>query len=165
MYVQLNCAIIDPDETNRQELAAFLGRMGVHVVCQLPTGEQLPALLGRTDAPQLVLANLDPGAHDNLRKISHLPRQYPNISFFLMSQVLDANLLMEAMHLGVKEFIPASDERGQALVGGGTGCPEHGDGQTGADHPRGPDDRRMRIDDSRLQRRRFAGQEWQDRAG
>ncbi len=57
-------------------------------------------------APQLVLANLDPAAQDNLRKIAHLPRQYPNISFFLMSQVLDANLLMEAMHLGVKEFIP-----------------------------------------------------------
>lgn len=106
MYVQLNCAIIDPDETNRQELASFLGRMGVHVVCQLPTGEQLPALLGRSDAPQLVLANLDPGAQDNLKKIAHLPRQYPNVSFFLMSQVLDANLLMEAMHLGVKEFIP-----------------------------------------------------------
>ena len=41
-----------------------------------------------------------------LKKVSHLPRQYPNISFFLMSQVLDPHLLMEAMHLGVKEFIP-----------------------------------------------------------
>ncbi len=106
MYVQLNCAIIDPDETNRQELAVFLGRLGVHVVCQLPTIEQLPTLLGRSDAPQLVLANLDPGAQDNLRRLAHLPRQFPNVSFFLMSQVLDANLLMEAMHLGVKEFIP-----------------------------------------------------------
>ena len=35
-----------------------------------------------------------------------LPRQFPAVSFFVMSQVMDANLLMEAMHLGVKEFIP-----------------------------------------------------------
>jgi pilus assembly protein CpaE len=50
--------------------------------------------------------NLDPNASENLKKIGHLPRQFPNISFFAMSQLIDANLLMEAMHLGVKEFIP-----------------------------------------------------------
>jgi pilus assembly protein CpaE len=41
-----------------------------------------------------------------LKKVGQLPRQFPNISFFVLSQLLDANLLMEAMHLGVREFIP-----------------------------------------------------------
>jgi len=106
MYVSLNCVIIDGDAANRQELAVFLGKFGVHVVAQLPVCDSLPALLSRSDAPQLVLLNLDPNTQETLRRIGHLPRQYPTVSFFVMSQVLDANILMEAMHLGVREFIP-----------------------------------------------------------
>ncbi len=106
MYVQLTCVIVDADETNRQELAGFLERFGIHIVAQLPTVDALGNLLARPEGPQLVLVNLDPNAPDTLKRIAHLPRQYPNVSFFLMSQVLDANLLMEAMHLGVREFIP-----------------------------------------------------------
>jgi pilus assembly protein CpaE len=106
MYVQLNCVIVDADEANRQELAAFLNSMGVNVMAQLPAADGLSSLLGRPDAPQLVIVNLDPGAQESLKKIGHLPRQFTGTSFFLMSELLDANLLMEAMHLGVKEFIP-----------------------------------------------------------
>jgi pilus assembly protein CpaE len=106
MYVQLNSVIVDSDGVNRQELATFLGAFGVNLVAQLPSVDSLPALLQRSDAPQLAIVNLDPGASDNLKKIAQLPRQFPNTSFFVMSQVLDANLLMEAMHLGVREFIP-----------------------------------------------------------
>lgn len=106
MFVQLTCAIVDADASNRQEMAAFLSRFGIPVVAQLATVDGLPALLSRSDAPQLVIVNLDPNAHASLRAIGHLPRQNPAISFFVMSQLLDANLLMEAMHLGVKEFIP-----------------------------------------------------------
>src|SRR3954469_18779167 len=106
MFVQLNCAIIGSDDANRQELANFLHTFGVNLVGQVATAEQLSQLLARSDAPQLVIVNLDPGASDNLRKIAAMPRQFPNVSFFVMSQVLDPNLLMEAMHCGVKEFIP-----------------------------------------------------------
>lgn len=106
MFVQLNAVIIDSDDTNRQELAHFLTGFGVNLVGQYATPEPLAALLGRADAPQLVIVNLDPNAQENLKKVGHLPRQFANISFFAMSQVIDANLLMEAMHLGVKEFIP-----------------------------------------------------------
>jgi pilus assembly protein CpaE len=106
MYVQLNAAIIDADATNRQELANFLATFGVHLVAQFPNCESLTGLLGRGDAPQLVIVNLDPSAPDNLKRISTLPRQFPNTSFFVMSTSLDPELLMEAMHLGVKEFIP-----------------------------------------------------------
>jgi pilus assembly protein CpaE len=78
----------------------------VHLSAQFASCESLTGLLGRSDAPQLVIVNLDPGAQDNLKKISTLPRQFPNTSFFVMSTSLDPELLMEAMHLGVKEFIP-----------------------------------------------------------
>lgn len=106
MYVQLNAAIIDSDVNNRQELASFLSNFGVNVIAQLPSTEQLPPLLSRSDAPQLVIINLDPGAPENLKRVGHLPRQFSNVSFLVMSTALDAELLMEAMHLGVKEFIP-----------------------------------------------------------
>jgi len=106
MYVQLNSVIIDADNANRQELANFLGQFGINPTAQLASVDGLSALLSRGDAPHLVIVNLDPGAHENLKKVGKLPREFPNVSFFLMSHTLDANLLMEAMHLGVKEFIP-----------------------------------------------------------
>jgi len=106
MYVQLNCAIIDADPTNLQELTTFLGQFGVNVVAAAATPDGLPSLLGKQDAPQLVIVNLDPSAHETLKRIENMPRQYPSVSFFVMSQTMDATLLMDAMHLGMKEFIP-----------------------------------------------------------
>ena len=105
MYVQLNTVIVDGDPANRQELANFLSAFGVNIMAQYPNADALPTVLARSDAPQLCIVNLDPGAHENLKKIATLPRQFPGISFFLMSQVLDPNLLMEAMHIGIREFI------------------------------------------------------------
>jgi pilus assembly protein CpaE len=118
MYVQLNSVIVDPDTTNRQELATFLGQFGINPIAQLASVDGLNGLLARGDAPQLVILNLDPNAHDNLKKLGKLPREYPNISFFAMSSMLDANLLMDAMHMGVKEFIPLpiSEEKFAAAV-------------------------------------------------
>ncbi|MEO6434404.1 MAG: AAA family ATPase [Tepidisphaeraceae bacterium] len=118
MYVQLNSVIVDADTANRQELAGFLGQFGINPTAQLANVDGLPALLTRSDAPQMVIVNLDPEAHENLRKVGRLPREFPNVSFFLMSHTLDANLLMEAMHLGVKEFIPLpiAEEKFSAAV-------------------------------------------------
>jgi pilus assembly protein CpaE len=118
MYVQLNSVIIDADTTNRAELATFLGQFGVNPMAQLTTVDSLHALLSRGDAPQLVIVNLDPDAHENLKKVGKLPREFPNVAFFLMSHVLDATLLMDAMSLGVKEFIPLpiSEEKFGAAV-------------------------------------------------
>src|SRR5204863_32253 len=74
MYVQLSAVIIDADSTNRQELANFLTGFGLSLVAQLPSTEQLPSLLGRPDSPQVVIVNLDPGAHESLKQIGHRPR-------------------------------------------------------------------------------------------
>src|ERR1700677_4518349 len=106
MYVQMNCVIVDADNTNREELAAFLVRFGALPVAQFPNVEPLAGVLGKPDGPLLAIINLDPNPADCLRKIATLPRQFPAVNFFLMSQTVDPNLLMEAMHLGIKEFIP-----------------------------------------------------------
>ena len=106
MFVQLNAIVVDADAGNRDEMGAFLSQHGVHVAARLGNADGLPKLLQASDAPQLVVINLDPGAHETLKKVGHLPRQFPGVSFFAMSQVMDAHLLMDAMHLGIKEFIP-----------------------------------------------------------
>jgi pilus assembly protein CpaE len=106
MFVQLNAIVIDPDPGNRSEMSAFLTQRGVHVVQQLGGTDTLANVLNRSDAAQLVVINLDPNPTETLKRIGHLPRQFPAASFFALSQVMDAHLLMDAMHLGIKEFIP-----------------------------------------------------------
>jgi pilus assembly protein CpaE len=106
MYVQMNCVIVDADNTNREELATFLVRFGALPVAQFPNVEPLVQLLGKPDGPLLAIINLDPNPGETLKKIATFPRQFPAVNFFVMSQTVDPNLLMEAMHLGIKEFIP-----------------------------------------------------------
>ena len=106
MVQQLNSVIVDNDAAYRQEMAEYLTGYGVDVVAQLGEIEALSALLGRSAPPQLVIINLEPHGSALLRKIGHLPRQYPNVSFFVLSKTMDANLLMEAMQMGIREFIP-----------------------------------------------------------
>lgn len=106
MLVQLNSVVIDADAANRQEMANFLANHGVAVVHQLAVSDGLPAILGQNEPPQLVICNLDPNPQESLRKLAAFVRQFPAVSFFVLSQVVEPNLLMEAMHLGVKEFVP-----------------------------------------------------------
>ncbi len=107
MYVEINCVIIDADATNRQEMATFLSEHGVTVVASMPSLDALPGMLRRPEAPKLVMVNLDPTAMESLKIVGPLIRQFPDVNFFVMSsQSVDAQLLMEAMHYGVKEFVP-----------------------------------------------------------
>jgi len=106
MFIQLTSLIVDVDENNRQEMAGFLSSHGVTPIGGVANIEQLNAALKQADRPQLVIANLDPGAADNLRLLGGLIKQHPDVAFFVMSQVLDPHLLMDAMHQGVREFIP-----------------------------------------------------------
>jgi pilus assembly protein CpaE len=107
MFVQLNAIVIDADPANRAEMTAFLTQKGVNVTQQLPGPETLAGVLQRApDSAQVVVVNLDPAPHDALKRLGALPRQFPAASFFVLSQLMDAHLLMDAMHLGVKEFIP-----------------------------------------------------------
>jgi pilus assembly protein CpaE len=106
MPLQMNCVIVDADAANRQELSAFLSNHGVQTAAQYPDAQALPSVLGRPDGPIVAVINLDPSPQESLNRIAALPRQYPGVHFFLMSQTVDPNLLMEAMRIGVREFIP-----------------------------------------------------------
>ncbi|MGE5610660.1 MAG: hypothetical protein ACM359_15525, partial [Bacillota bacterium] len=106
MLVQLTCVVVDADASNRLEMATFLANHGVHVASQLPNADQLPQLLATATGPQLVVINLDPSPHDSLKRIGPYIRKFPNVSFFVLSQTVDPQLLMDAMHLGVREFVP-----------------------------------------------------------
>jgi pilus assembly protein CpaE len=104
--MQLTCVIVDPDNANREELATFLTHCGVQPVAQAAGVEALAALLNRPEPPALAIINLDPNAQETLKKMTNLPRQFPAVAFFLLSQTVDPNVLMDAMHLGIREFFP-----------------------------------------------------------
>ena len=126
MNVQVNCVVVDADAQNRQEMTGFLANYGVHVVGQHASTDALGGLLGRPESPQLVVINLDPNAHETLKRCGHLPRQHPHVTFFLMSQEFDANLLMEAMQLGVREFIPLPIAEDKFAAAIDRVCQQHG---------------------------------------
>ncbi|HEX8521739.1 MAG TPA: AAA family ATPase [Tepidisphaeraceae bacterium] len=106
MFVQLNSIIVDADAANRQEMSDFLAKSGVNIIAALPTVETLPPLLSVANPPRLVIVNIDPNPSENLQRVGHLIRQFPAITFFVMSAVVDATVVMEAMHQGVKDFVP-----------------------------------------------------------
>ncbi len=66
---------------------------------------------------------------------------------------------MEAMHLGIKEFIPLpmAEQKFAAALEPRRPAVRHGQARQG--DPRDPDPRRLRLDDRRLQRRRVARQD------
>src|SRR5215213_4374446 len=43
---------------------------------------------------------------ESLEKLAPLIRQYPNANFFVMTATLETSLVLDAMHAGVKEFVP-----------------------------------------------------------
>jgi pilus assembly protein CpaE len=103
--VQLSCVIVDPDGANRQELANFLQAQGVSNVTALVRLEQLEPLLSSATPPRLVIVHIDPDPQENLARMAPLIRRYSQTSFFVMSAVLEASLVLDAMHAGVKEFV------------------------------------------------------------
>lgn len=102
----ISCVIVDNDAANRQELASFLQSNGISAITQLQRLDQLePALAGAAEAPKLVIVHIDPDPQENLPRVAPLIRRYQQTSFFVMSGVLEAALVLDAMHAGVKEFV------------------------------------------------------------
>ena len=60
----------------------------------------------RPEAPRLVVVHLDPDPQQSLEKLTPLIRQHPAVNFFVMTAVLETSLVLDAMHAGVKEFVP-----------------------------------------------------------
>lgn len=104
--MSLNCCIVDADAANRQEMAHFLSQHGVAAVTQIQRIDQLPSLLNGADPPRLVVVHIDPNPADQLTRLEPLIRAHPNSAFFVMTNVLETSLVLDAMHAGVKEFVP-----------------------------------------------------------
>lgn len=105
MFVQMDCIVVDASAENRRELTAALASLGVTVVAQAGSIEELTGALARTPGAHLCVVNLDPGPSETLRKLESLPRAYAQVSFLVFSATLDPNLLIEVMRAGVKEFV------------------------------------------------------------
>ncbi len=129
MYQLLSCVIIDSDSANRQELALHLSKYGVAATGQFADTEHLSHVLARGDGPQLVIVNIDPNPAEMLKRIAEFPRKFPHVNFFMLSQTLDPQILVEAMHIGVKEFIPVPIEEGRLTAAIERVAAQHGVGQ------------------------------------
>ena len=103
--MQISCVIVDADAANRQELANFLASQGVAQITQLQRLDQLEAVLVGGSAPRLAIVQIDPDPGESLAKVAPLIRRFNQTSFFVMSAVLEAGLVLDAMHAGVKEFV------------------------------------------------------------
>ena len=117
----MNCVIVDQDAANRQELTSFLQANGVTSVRALQRIDQLEgALRPAAGAPQvgLVIVHIDPNPQDALYQLTPFIRQHPQVSFFVMSETLEAGLVLDAMHAGVKEFVtlPVNQQKFRAAI-------------------------------------------------
>ena len=117
----MNCVIVDADASNRQELGAFLQANGVIGVTPLQRLDQLEAALRTAAGAEpvaLVIVQIDPEPAENISRLAPLIRQYPQVSFFVMSATLEASLVLDAMHAGVKEFVtlPVNQQKFRAAI-------------------------------------------------
>lgn len=121
MIVQLPTIVVDADPANLEEMSDFLNRLGVDVVARLPSLEAVDQAMSSAAAarkPQLLVINLDPAPQAALEKLSEVMQEWPNLAVWAMSEATDSQLLMDAMHLGVREFIalPVQAERLQRAI-------------------------------------------------
>ncbi len=118
MIVQLPTVIVDAAPANLEEMAHFLGRLGVDIIAQHGSLDQVNLAASGAAAPRLLVVNLDPEPQASLERLAAVMQQAPDLAVWVMSESTDPQLLMEAMHLGVREFIalPAQAERLQRAI-------------------------------------------------
>jgi pilus assembly protein CpaE len=87
-------------------MVTFLTAQRVEVALAQATLDTIEAALSAPQAPKLVVVTLDPNPLIILKKVGELIRRFPEVHFFVLSQVVDPKLLMDAIRQGVSEFIP-----------------------------------------------------------
>jgi pilus assembly protein CpaE len=118
----VNCVIVDQDAANRQELTSFLQANGITSVSALQRLDQIEAALRPAAAGAapvgLVIVHIDPNPQDAIYQLTPYIRQHPQVSFFVMSETLEAGLVLDAMHAGVKEFVtlPVNQQKLRAAI-------------------------------------------------
>jgi pilus assembly protein CpaE len=113
MRLSLTCIVADPSDADREEMVRFLHEQGVEVVAQASALAQVQRYLAQPDAAQVVIVNLDPNTAESLAQVGAMIRQFGGVSFLVMSRSRDPDLLMEAIHVGVREFValPVNEDR------------------------------------------------------
>lgn len=106
MLVPVTALIVDPDASIREDVARVLSGQGVALAGQIDDIEQLPAMLARTSPPRVVIVNLDADPRNLLRRIDSLISRHPAVRFFAMARGPSAELVMDAMDVGVSAFFP-----------------------------------------------------------
>ncbi len=117
----MNCVIVDQDAANRQELTSFLQANGITSVNALQRIDQLEVALrpaAGTPPVGLVIVQIDPQPQDAIYQLTPYIRQHPQVNFFVMSATLEAGLVLDAMHAGVKEFVtlPVNQQKFRAAI-------------------------------------------------
>src|SRR4051794_13543571 len=83
----------------------FLQGRGVSQLSGVQRLEQLEPMLTGQTPPRLVIVHIDPDPQESLARLAPLIKRFPQTSFFVMSALLEATLVLDAMHAGVKEFV------------------------------------------------------------
>ncbi len=106
MFVPFTAVLVDPDASTRHDVAQALSGHGVVLAGQLDDVEQLPAMLARMSPPRVAIVNLDPDPRNLLRRIGSLIGKHPAVRFFAMAHGASAELVMDAMDVGITAFLP-----------------------------------------------------------
>lgn len=131
MELPLNCIIVDADAQNRREMAEFLTQRGMTVAAALPAIDELANTLASGTSGQLVLVGLDPRPAESLAALRPIIRKFSSVDFFVLSGVVDADLLMDAIHSGVTEFIRQPIDPAKFMAGVERVAATHSNGRRG----------------------------------
>ena len=106
MAQQTRFIILNSDERFGTELRAMLRPFeAVKIVAEV----EEPALLAqavRRFPVDIVLASLDPNPEAILRIVGEVASAHPDLAIFAASESTDGQLILKAMRLGVREFLP-----------------------------------------------------------
>ena len=110
----ISAILLDADPANRDDVAQILATRGVTVAAQLDHLDQLSPTLARAGSP-LVIVNLEPEPRETLRRLGSINRKFPTASFITMARADSAELVIDAIDVGVKAFIPLPLDRARLI--------------------------------------------------
>src|SRR2546423_690188 len=113
MYGQISSIVIDPDPAQLREMTMFLNSRGINVTAQLQDLDLLTPFISQGEAPQLVVLNVGEKAQEAMSKLGTMIARAPATAFFMVSNVVTPDIIMNAMRAGLKEFFatPLNEEK------------------------------------------------------
>jgi pilus assembly protein CpaE len=110
----ISTILVDADPANRDDVAQVLASRGVTVAGQLDHLDQISTTLARI-AGSLVIVNLEPVPREALRRLGPIIRKFPASGFIAMARADSADLVIDAIEVGIKAFIPLPLDRARLI--------------------------------------------------